>query len=186
MRVTPRSRAAWRKWLEKHHASCEAVELVYYKKLAGKPTLSYADSVEEAICFGWIDGVKRSIDADRYSHRFTARKDGSKWSATNRKRAQRMTDAGLMTPAGAAAIRRAKRVGTWEPPGEAIDLSVPPDLADGLQANRRAGEFFESLAPSYRNQFVAWIRAAKRDETRQRRIEEALALLDRREKLGMK
>ena len=186
MKVTPKSRSAWRNWLQKNHGSCAEVEVIYFKKHTGKPTLTYNESVEEAICFGWIDGVKRSIDAERYSHRFTPRQDRSKWSPTNRRRAQRMIDAGLMTDAGSVAIRRAKRAGTWDPPDESLDLAVPSDLADRLRRNRSAAEFFESLAPSYRNQFVAWINAAKRNETRQRRIDEALALLSQGKKLGMR
>ncbi len=185
-RFTPRSRHAWRQWLEKNHASRTDVWLVYYKRHTGKPTVTYNDSVEEAVCFGWIDGVRRSIDDERYTHRFSPRNETSRWSATNRKRAGKMIGAGLMTEAGHKAIRQAKRAGTWEVPTETIDLSVPPELAEFLQKNEKAASFFESLAPSYRTQFTGWINMAKRPETRQRRLDETMALLKRGRKLGMR
>ena len=185
-RFTPRSRDAWRQWLEKNHASRTDVWLVYYKRHTGKPTVTYNDSVEEAVCFGWIDGVKRSIDDERYTHRFSPRNQTSRWSATNRKRAGKMIGAGLMTQAGHKAIEQAKRAGTWEAPTEMIDSSVPPELADFLRTNEKAASFFESLAPSYRTQFTGWINMAKRPETRQRRLDETMALLERGRKLGMR
>lgn len=188
MKFTPKSRHAWRSWLEKHHAARAEIWLVFYKRHTGRPTLSYNDAVEEAVCFGWIDGVKRSIDAERYMHRFSPRKAASNWSATNRRRVDRMTRAGLMTAAGRKAVAQAKRAGTWlvESPAATVDDSIPPGLATRLEKNRKAARFFESLAPSYRRQFTAWINVAKREETRQRRIEETVALLEKGERLGMR
>ena len=188
MRFTPRSRKAWRSWLEAHHAERAEVWVVFYKRHTGKPTLSYNDAVEEAVCFGWIDGVKRSLDDQRYMHRFSPRQPNSKWSATNRKRAERMIKAGLMAPPGLKMIRRAKRAGTWEtqPVTATIDVTVPPELAARLRRNTKAARFFESLAPSYRRQFTGWINSAKREETRRRRVDEAVALLEQGEKLGMR
>lgn len=185
-RFTPRSRQAWRKWLETNHDSRADVWLVYYKRHTGKPTVTYNDSVEEAICFGWIDGVRRSIDDERYTHRFSPRNETSRWSATNRKRAGKMIEAGLMTEAGRKAIRQAKRAGTWDAPAETIDVSVPPELAHFLGKNETAASFFESLAPSYRTEFTGWINMAKRPETRQRRLDETMELLKRGRKLGMR
>jgi uncharacterized protein YdeI (YjbR/CyaY-like superfamily) len=187
-RFTPRSRQAWRSWLQAHHAEHAEVWVVFYKRHTGKPTLSYNDAVEEAVCFGWIDGVKRSLDDQRYMHRFSPRQPNSKWSATNRERAERMIKAGLMVPSGLKMIRRAKRAGTWEtePVAASKNASVPPELAAKLRRNARAARFFESLAPSYRRQFTGWINSAKREVTRRRRIDEAVALLARGEKLGMR
>jgi uncharacterized protein YdeI (YjbR/CyaY-like superfamily) len=187
-RITPKSRSAWRTWLETHHNSETEVWLIFYKRHTGKPTLSYSDAVEEAVCFGWIDGVKRRIDDDRYTHRFSPRKPDSKWSATNRKRAARMKKAGLMTTAGRKAIAAAKRRGTWQATANApeVDVSIPAALAAALLNNPKAAQFFESLSPSYQQQFTGWINIAKREETRQRRIEESVALLTRGEKLGMR
>lgn len=185
-RYTPRSRAAWRAWLESHHASEAEVWLVFYKRHAAKPTVSYDEAVEEAVCFGWIDGVKRRIDDARYEHRFSPRKAESRWSATNRKRAARMEKAGLMTEAGRKAIRAAKRKGTWHSTPPKVDLALPPELAARLEQDTTAAEFFASLAPSYQQQFIGWINIAKRDATRQRRLDETMKLLARGEKLGMR
>lgn len=186
MRFTPKSRRAWRSWLEKHHDSRAEVWLVFYKRHTGKPTLSYNDAVEEAVCFGWIDGVKRSIDDERYTHRFSPRTADSRWSATNRKRAERMTKAGLVAPAGQRAIALAKRTGNWNKTHASADLSMPPELAASLRKNRKAKQFFDSLAPSHQARFKGWINAARRPETRQKRIDEVFELLVRGEKLGMR
>lgn len=186
MKFTPKSRQAWRSWLQQNHDSKPEVWLVFYKRHTGKPTLSYNDAVEEAVCFGWIDGVKRSIDDERYTHRFSPRKPASHWASTNRKRAERMRKAGLMTPAGEAAIRRARKNGTWSEPAQTANLSVSPELSAALKRNKAAAAFFESLTRSYQQQFAGWINAAKRPETRQRRLAEAIALLERGEKLGMR
>lgn len=187
MRFTPRNRRGWRRWLQENHGSETEVWLVFLKKHTARPNLSYDDAVEEALCFGWIDGVKRSIDQDRYMHRFTPRKPGSKWSRSNKERARRMIDAGLMTAAGEQAITRAKADGSWAKPVAArTQFSMPPELEARLKRNRKAAAHFAALAPSYQRQFVAWIATAKRPETRKRRLDEAIELLSRGEKLGMR
>ena len=187
-RFTPKSRQAWRSWLEERHGTESEVWLIFYKVHTGKPTLTYNDAVEEALCFGWIDGVRRRIDDERYAHRFSPRRPASRWSATNRKRVQRMEKAGLMTPAGRRMTELAKKRGTWETSERqpAISLEMPAELAAKLQRNRKAAEFFDSLARSYRQQFIGWINSAKREETRKRRVAETLELLTRGEKLGMR
>ena len=159
---------------------------MFYKRHTGKPTVSYADAVEEALCFGWIDGIKRSIDEQRYMHRFTPRKAASRWSATNRRRAAAMVEAGRMMPAGLAAIDAAKRRGTWEAAPPSVDLSMPPELEAVLDRNGKAAAFFESLTPAARRQFIGWINLAKRPETRQKRVRESVELLARGRKLGMR
>ena len=184
--VTPKSRRAWRDWLQKHHAGKPEVWLVFYKRHTGKPSLTYDDAVEEALCFGWIDGVRRKVDEDRYMHRFSPRQPGSRWSALNRTRVARMDAAGLMTPAGRSAVLAAKGSGKWDEAVEAVDLTMPPELAQRLRKDKKAAQFFESLAASYQRQFIGWINAAKRPETRQRRLDEAMALLGRGEKLGLR
>lgn len=187
MRVTPRSRQAWRQWLAKHHADASEVWLVFYKRHTGKPTLSYNDAVEEALCFGWIDGIRKSIDDERYMHRFTPRRPDSRWSESNKKRVARMNEAGLMTVAGARAVRRARDSGKWDEPSRPDNhLSMPTELRNRLKKDDRARRFFLSLAPSYRRQYIAWIASAKRADTRQRRAEEALELLRSGQKLGMR
>jgi uncharacterized protein YdeI (YjbR/CyaY-like superfamily) len=110
---TPRSRSAWRSWLRRNHANVEEVWVVFYKKGTGQPTISYNDAVEEALCFGWIDGIKKRVDDARYMHRFTPRKPNSVWSESNKERVARLIEAGLMTSAGQRMIDHAKRAGAW-------------------------------------------------------------------------
>lgn len=187
MQFTPKSRDDWRDWLRCNHASEAEVWVVFFKKTAPKSNLSYNDAVEEAVCFGWIDGVKRSIDEHRYMHRFSPRSPGSKWSRSNKERAGRMLDAGLMTEAGARTIARAKKTGAWDAPVAAPGpLSMPPEFEARLERDREARAYFDSLAPSYRRQFVDWVASAKRDDTRQRRLKEALYLLAHGKRLGMR
>jgi uncharacterized protein YdeI (YjbR/CyaY-like superfamily) len=187
VRYTPRSRRQWRDWLAKNHADKDEVWLVYYKKHTGKPTLSYNDSVEEALCFGWIDGILKRVDDERYMHRFTPRKPGSNWSETNVKRVERLLEAGLMTESGFKCVEEAKLSGRWDAAaGPAVELSMPEELEKALAHQKMAAAFFETLAPSYRREFIAWIATAKRPETRKKRLQETVALLEQRKKLGMR
>jgi uncharacterized protein YdeI (YjbR/CyaY-like superfamily) len=187
MQFTPRNRDHWRDWLRNNHAAMSEVWLVFFKKNSSRTNLSYNDAVEEALCFGWIDGVKRSIDEDRYMHRFSPRKPESKWSPSNKARVRRMRDAGLMTAAGEQAVQQARENGSWDrpvaPPGP---FPMPPEFEARLKQNKKARSFFESLSPSYRRQYVDWIASAKRDDTRKRRIDEAIGLLSDGKKLGMR
>jgi len=187
MQFTPGNRQQWRDWLTNNHARETEVWLVFIKKHTGRANLSYGDAVEEALCFGWIDGIKRSIDQDRYEHRFSPRKPGSKWSATNKARVQRLLKSGRMAPAGKQAVADAKVNGRWdEPVTPARQVDMPPEFAQRLQRNRKAATFFASLAPSCQREYIAWIAAAKRSETRQRRLDEAMDLLSKGKKLGMR
>ncbi len=187
MKYTPRNREEWRNWLEKNQARKTEVWLVFLKQHTEKPNVSYNDAVEEALCFGWIDGVKRSIDEDRYMHRFTPRKADSKWSKLNKERALRMRRAGQMAPAGEKSVKLAKRNGKWaEPVSASTSFSMPPELQARLKKHKKAATFFASLAPSYQRQYIAWIATAKRSETKERRLDEAVGLLSRGEKLGMR
>lgn len=161
--------------------------MVFFKKTAPKSNLSYNDAVEEAVCFGWIDGIKRSLDEHRYMHRFSPRKPDSRWSRSNKERVRRMVDAGLMAAAGERTVAQAKKSGAWDAPAESPGpLPMPPEFDARLKRNKRATAFFESLAPSYRRQFVDWVASAKRDETRRRRLKEAIDLLAQGKKLGMR
>lgn len=187
MRFKPGNREQWRNWLEENHAKQNEVWLVFSKQHTGKPSLSYNDAVEEALCFGWIDGVKRSIDEDHYMHRFTPRKSDSEWSESNKARAQRMLNADKMTPAGEKSIQLAKKNGRWTRRANVrTDFSMPPELNQQLKKNAKAAAFFASLAPSYQRQYIAWIANAKRPETKQRRLDEAIKLLMNGKKLGMR
>lgn len=181
------NRDDWRRWLKENHASAKEVWLIYYKKHTSKPTIPYDDAVEEALCYGWIDSIIRRIDDERYARKFTPRNEGSRWSELNKKRAKKMIKQGRMTEAGLVKIKAAKRNGQWSKIASRIDLpKLPVELLKALAQNKKAKKYFEQLAPSYRKHYIFWIASAKRDDTRQRRIKEAVSLLERNEKLGMK
>jgi uncharacterized protein YdeI (YjbR/CyaY-like superfamily) len=174
-RVRPRNREAWTAWLEKHHATEREVFVVFHRLAAGKPTITYAEAVEEALCFGWIDGVKHKLDDERYTYRFTPRRPGSKWSAINRQRIAALTAAGKLRPAGRAAIDAARAAGTWESAAPATGM--PAELDAALRANPRAQAAFDKLPPSHRRQWQRWVHDARRAETRERRAAQAASRL---------
>jgi len=179
--------AEWREWLQRNHDRESEVWLVFYKKCTGEPTVTYEPAVEEALCFGWIDSIIRSIDDRTYMQKFTPRKDGSKWSPVNKARVARLIESGRMTEFGLAKIETAKRNGQWDKSsGHVFDDTVPEALQAALDRNARAQETFQGLATSYRRHYIGWIGAAKRPETREKRIAEAVALLEQGQKLGMK
>jgi uncharacterized protein YdeI (YjbR/CyaY-like superfamily) len=180
-------RARWREWLTRNHGRSTGVWLVFYRSSTGKPALAYEDAVEEALCFGWIDSIIRKLDAERYVRKFTPRRPGSSWSESNRGRVSRLLERDLMTEQGVAAVRDAKESGAWfRDDRPVIPDEVPGELAAALEENPAARTFFESLAHSYRRRFSAWVAMAKRDETRAARVRESIALLEKREKLGLK
>ena len=180
-------RRRWRSWLRQNHARLDEAWLVYYKKQTGKATVSYRDSVEEALCFGWIDGLRHSIDAERYAIRFTPRRQGSMWSLLNIELAEKMIDAGQMTAAGLVVFERRQGY-DWKVLKASASREIPltPEIEIFLKRHKRAWKNFNSLAPSYRKQYAAWLRSAKRQETLHRRLKEAVKLLAANEKLGMK
>ena len=177
-------RKAWRAWLERHHAAATEIWLVYYKKGTGRQSILYEDSVEEALCFGWIDSLIRKLDEERYARKFTPRTDTTKWSESNKRRVEKLIREGRMTPAGLASLGD---LGAGSPlPASKRDWEMPAELTQALAGNGTARHNFEKLAPSHRRQYVGWIASAKKPETRLRRAAEAMALLERNEKLGMK
>ncbi len=182
--VDLRTREAWRRWLQRHHASSPGVWLVFHKGHTGVPAIDYDDSVREALCFGWVDSLIKRLDDDRYARKFTPRKADSAWSASNRRRWAELEAEGLLAPAGLAA----SPAGAPEArPPEIPDVNeLPDDFARALERNRGAWRFFQALSPGERKRFIAWIRLAKRPETRARRMRESIALLARGEKLGLK
>lgn len=176
-----RDRQRWRAWLSKNHESSPGVWLVYYKDRTGVKSISYEDSVNEALCFGWVDSLIRRLDDERYARKFTRRKPTSNWSDSNRKRWAELKEAGLLSGAGLTAAPTGK---TYAPRPAIPEL--PSYFSRALEANPNALRFFRELAPTHRRQFVAWIHTAKRPETRERRIRESIALLAAGEKLGLK
>jgi uncharacterized protein YdeI (YjbR/CyaY-like superfamily) len=183
------SREDWRAWLEQNHSSSREVWLVFTRRGSEDPCISYDESVEEALCFGWIDSIIRRLDDVRYARKFTPRKPGSAWSETNRKRALKVVSEGRMTPAGQTLIDRAMASGTWfgaKTRPAVDDDAVPVELGTLLAACPAGMSFFDSLPPSCRRRFNLWVASAARQETRARRAAEALSLLERGERLGLK
>ncbi len=181
MALEVRDSRQWRSWLGKRHATSPGVWLVYYKDHTGIKSIPYEDSVREALCFGWVDSLIKRLDDRRYARKFTPRKPTSKWSPSNRKRWRELKAAGLLAPAGLAA---APTENTYAPLPDVPDL--PDYIAAALKRNPKAWNFFQKLAPSHRRQYVRWIHFAKRQETRERRIRETIAMLQARQKLGLK
>jgi uncharacterized protein YdeI (YjbR/CyaY-like superfamily) len=167
--------AAFRAWLEEHHATASELLVGFYKKSSGKPSITWPESVDEALCFGWIDGVRKSLGAEAYTIRFTPRKPTSTWSAINVARVKELTAAGKMAPAGlaAAARRTAARTGIYAYERAALTLS--PAYEAKLRANKKAAAFFDAQAPWYRRNVIYWITSAKREETRAARLAELIA-----------
>ena len=182
------SRSEWRRWLARNHdREPNGIWLLFFRRGSGKPSLEYEGSVEEALCFGWIDSIVKRIDDARYCRKFTPRKERSRWSNTNRRRAEKAIREGRMTEFGLAKIEAAKRLGSWEQdPRPGLHTAFPPEFSEALARHGTAKDFFANLAPGYQKHFIGWIATAKRPETRRKRIEEALALLARGEKLGLK
>jgi uncharacterized protein YdeI (YjbR/CyaY-like superfamily) len=182
--IYPHDRAAWRKWLEKNHARETGVWLVFYKKKTGKPSLTYEDAVEEALCFGWIDSLVKRVDGESYVQKFTPRKARSTWSASNKKRVQKMIKQGRMTADGMRAIEEAKRSGAWNLLDKVDAVVLTPELKTALARNKRARDQFERIPLSQKKQFLWWIGSAKREETRKRRIANAVKLLAERKSMS--
>src|SRR5688500_17150586 len=144
----PKDRKTWRQWLQKHHAKEPGVWLIYYKKNTGKSSVSYDESVEEALCFGWIDSTMRPIDEEKYMQRFSPRKPSSVWSALNKRRIEKLQEQGLLAPAGIAAVERAKKNGSWSSLDQIESLVIPDDFQKALDRNKKALKNFQEFSPS--------------------------------------
>lgn len=172
----PTSRQEWRLWLEEHHNSKQSVWLVYYKKKSGAPTLTYNDAVDEALCFGWIDSTRKSLDHETFTQFFCKRKPTSVWSKVNKDKIQRLMDEGLMTQAGYKSIETAQQNGSWTILDEIEELLIPNDLEVELKAKPGSEDFFLNLSKSVKKAILQWLVLAKRPETRQKRISEIAEL----------
>jgi uncharacterized protein YdeI (YjbR/CyaY-like superfamily) len=170
----------WRRWLEENHATNRVLRVGFHKKGSGQPSITWPEAVDQALCFGWIDGVRRSIDDRDYEIRFTPRKAGSNWSAVNVKRVQELTEQGLMRPAGLKAFeaRKPEKTGiySFEQRQQAV---LDPAHEAQFRANPQAWSYFESRPPSYRKAAIWWIVSAKQEATRLRRLQ---SLIDESER----
>ena len=178
------SREAWEPWLEEEHAASEGLWLKIAKKGSGIESVSYAEALEAALCYGWIDGQKASFDDSYWLQRFTPRRARSKWSKVNRRKATELIERGEMKPAGLREVERAKADGRWDAAYEPQSAAtVPEDLRLELERNEGAREFFETLNSTNRYAILHRIQDAKKPETRARRIAKYVAMLAEGKKL---
>ena len=171
-------RAEWRAWLEQHHADETEAWVLHSKKRAAKRYLGYEEGVEEALCFGWIDGRLQSVDAESFALRYSPRRRNSTWAPSNKIRAERLIREGRMTQPGLDRIAEAKQSGEWEAVTQREDAdAIPPDLQQALSGSAAAEAHFRDLPASRRTALLWWIASAKKAETRERRIQEVIAMV---------
>ena len=171
-----RTRNEWRNWLVEYHQLEKSVWLIIYHKSSDIKSVYYEESVEEAICFGWIDSIAHKRDEESKYQFFTQRKPKSNWSKTNRVRVEKMIAQGLMTPSGLKFIDLAKQTGTWEALVDVQNSVIPDDLQNELNKSKTALKHFLAFSPSSKRIILEWILNAKKDKTRQKRIEETVRL----------
>jgi uncharacterized protein YdeI (YjbR/CyaY-like superfamily) len=177
--------AEWRAWLDQHHASESEVWLVFHKQHTGVPSIDYRDALDEALCVGWVDSLIKRLDDRRFARKFTPRKPDSRWSAINRKRYAALQASGRLKPAG---IERAPISRGYEPPParRPLPAKLPQYIQTALRRHPAAQRNFEALTPAQRRRYFAWIDSAKREETKRRRLDEAIQLLRDGKVLGLK
>lgn len=164
----------FRRWLEANHVSSTELWVGFRKKAAGKPSLTWPESVDEALCFGWIDGIRKSVDETSYMIRFTPRRPRSVWSAVNTRRARALIQEGRMQPAGLRAFRKREASKSALDSFEDRPQNLPPPYLNRLKSNARAWTYFQAQPPWYRRAVAWWILSAKKDETKTRRLEQLI------------
>ncbi|XZF14781.1 YdeI/OmpD-associated family protein [Chitinophagaceae bacterium MMS25-I14] len=162
--------ADFRKWLQANHKKETELLVGFYKKGCGKPSISWPESVDEALCFGWIDGVRKGVDEETYTIRFTPRKAGSIWSAINMKKMEELTAKGLMQPAGLEAYSKRKEHKSAIYSYEKAPEELTPDFLKQFKANKKAWKYFTGMAPSYQRTAIHWVMTAKQEATRIKRM----------------
>ena len=163
--------ADFRRWLDQNHASVPELWVGYYKKDSGKPSMTWPESVDQALCYGWIDGVRKSVNEDSYKIRFTPRKPSSIWSTVNTKRANELIAEGLMKPAGLAAFERRDAMKSNSYSFERENVAFTPELEKMFRAKKKAWTFFEKQPPGYRKLATWYVMSAKQDATREKRLQ---------------
>ena len=179
-KVFAKDRQEWRSWLSQNHDKASEIYLAFYKLSTKKPTVTYEEAVEEALCFGWIDGIRKGIDEETYMNHFTPRKPKSTWSVVNKDRVEKLISEGKMTEAGMKLVEIAKQNGQWD---AAYQLSakqeIPQDLDDALEANEAALIFFKSLSNTNQFTYIRQIEKVKSPELRAERLERIIKLCER-------
>jgi uncharacterized protein YdeI (YjbR/CyaY-like superfamily) len=175
----------WRAWLQKHHASEPEIWLVFHKRHTGIPSIEYKDSLDEALCYGWVDSLIKRLDDDRFARKFTPRKPDSRWSEVNRKRYAGLKALGRLKPPG---IARAPGARGSAPKPKRVELpaKLPSYIEVALRKHPVARRNYNALSPAHQRRYFAWIASAKREETRMKRLDEAIRMLTRGVELGLK
>jgi uncharacterized protein YdeI (YjbR/CyaY-like superfamily) len=172
------TRAEWRAWLAKNGETCREIWLVYYKKGSDKTRIPYGDAVEEAICFGWIDGKIMRLDEDRFAQRFSKRRPESRWSSLNIRRAEKMIAEGKMTESGRKVFRPERRFDA-----SMFPTALPKRLEEEFKAKRAAWNNFKEFPPSYRRMTIAWVASAKKEETQAKRLNQLIKFSSRKQRI---
>jgi len=175
----------WRRWLHEHHDSESEVWLVFHKVHTGVASIAYLDALDEALCFGWVDSLVKRLDDSRYARKFTPRKAESRWSTINRKQYRALKASGRLKPGGKKRAPTDRGDGR-RPPRYQMPATLPRYIQAALRKHPAAGRYFAGLAPSHRRRYVGWIESAKHDETKARRLKEAIRLLTAGKPLGLK
>lgn len=178
----PTSQNEWRAWLQKNHHAKQAVWLVLYNKSSNKPTISWSNAVDEALCFGWIDSKKVAVDEEKAHQFFSKRKAKGTWSKINKEKILGLIESGMMTKAGLEVIETAKQNGSWTILDEVEELIIPQDFEAALNSAANAMDFYLSLSKSVKKAMLQWLVLAKRPETRQKRIDEIVSLATKKQK----
>jgi uncharacterized protein YdeI (YjbR/CyaY-like superfamily) len=174
--VYVKDRGEWRSWLGKNASALREIFLIYYKKSSGKPRIAYEDAVEEALCFGWIDGRVNKLDDERYVQRFTPRRPASRWSEPNVRRAKKLIAEGRMTAAGPAVFNPARKTA-------AQPTQLTENLEREFRKHKNAWKKFQSFPPYYRRMTTAWVASAKKEETRLRRLQQLVESSDQERRI---
>ena len=179
-----RDRAAWRRWLERNHGAAKGVWVVSWRTQTGKPRVEYDALVEEALCFGWIDGHQKPVDDELIMQLLTPRRPGSAWASSNKKRVASLEQAGAMTEAGRRVVEAAKADGSWSRYDSADSLEIPTDLKAALARNAAAARNFDAFTDAAKRAILRWLIDAKRPETRAKRVGETARLAATNERAG--
>jgi uncharacterized protein YdeI (YjbR/CyaY-like superfamily) len=177
--------AQWRAWLSRHHAVESEVWLIFHKQHTGIASIDYMGALDEALCFGWVDSLIKRLDDRRYARKFTPRRPDSRWSDINRKRYAELKAEGRMRAPG---LERPPTARGYDPPPQrlALPARLPAYIQAALKKNPAAERHFKALSPAHRRRYFAWIESARRQDTKERRLKEAISLLERGEELGLK
>ena len=166
--------AAFRAWLKKHHKTADELWVGYYRKDCGKPSITWHESVDEALCFGWIDGIRKKVSDEAYTNRFTPRRPGSNWSAINIAKVEELTKKKRMQPAGHAAFAKRSEAKSRIYSYEKVSMELVAPLARKFTANKKAWAFFQIQPPYYRRIMTGWVNGAKQEATRLRRLDKLI------------